>query len=102
MKFNQIPQRIDNVFFFVADSIGSTKQNLTPYWNSARFQMSDIEERVIMKYHLSREVIFFRPAFFVHESNTLEPALLSYQHNHICSPNKTFALHLKLWKTFCQ
>ena len=70
MKFNEIPNRLGIEKKDVAESIGSIKQNLTPYWNGARFQISDIEKRVMINYDLSREVIFFRPAFFVHESNT--------------------------------
>lgn len=70
MKFNEIPQRLGIEKKDVAESIGSTKQNLTPYWNGARFQLSDIEKRVMINYDLSREVVFFRPAFFIHSQDT--------------------------------
>ena len=70
MKFNEIPNRLGIEKKDIAEAIESTKQNLTPYWNGERFKLSEIEKRVMIHYDLSREVVFFRPSFHIHSSES--------------------------------
>lgn len=70
MKFNEIPNRLGIEKKDVAESIGSTKQNLTPYWNGERFKLSDIEKRVMINLDLNREVIFFKDAFEITDTES--------------------------------
>ena len=71
MKINEIPTQLniptDKEF---ALSVGITPQNWNQYKNGDRGKISTVEKKIMLTHDLSKEEIFFRPAFHVHHEDT--------------------------------